>query len=183
MTEITLNGYTLRIFKESDASDFYQLVSDNRERLRDFFAGTVAQTLTEQDTLQFIKNALERHSRQEYYPFTLFSREQKAIGFIDIKNIDHRIPKAEIGFFIDQSYASKGLVSGFLSALLDHFFSELNYEKMFLRTHKGNTPARKVATKLGFKEEGVIRSDYKTTAGHLVDLIYYGKLKHEHQDH
>ena len=31
--------------------------------------------------------------------------------------------------------------------------------------------------KCGFEKEGLIRRDYKTTSGELVDLIYYGKLK------
>jgi len=38
------------------------------------------------------------------------------------------------------------------------------------------TRAKKLAESCGFQVEGIIRRDYKTTTGELVDLLYYGKL-------
>jgi ribosomal-protein-serine acetyltransferase len=49
--------------------------------------------------------------------------------------------------------------------------------KTFLGTHQNNIAAQRVAEKCGFEKEGVIRKDYKTTKGELVDLIYYGRVK------
>jgi ribosomal-protein-alanine N-acetyltransferase len=40
-----------------------------------------------------------------------------------------------------------------------------------------------VAEKNGFILEGIIRSDYKTTSGVVVDLMYYGLLKSEYDTH
>jgi RimJ/RimL family protein N-acetyltransferase len=47
---------------------------------------------------------------------------------------------------------------------------------VFLRTHESNVGSRKVAERNGFKVEGIIRKDYKTTKGEIVDLLYYGKI-------
>ncbi len=41
-----------------------------------------------------------------------------SMGFIDLKNIDWRVPKSEIGFFIDTDYAGKGITSKALECLL-----------------------------------------------------------------
>ena len=60
--------------------------------------------------------------------------------------------------------------------LMDHYFRELQFNKLFLRTHPTNTACRMLAERCGFEQEGLIRKDYKTTHGELVDLIYYGKL-------
>jgi RimJ/RimL family protein N-acetyltransferase len=39
-----------------------------------------------------------------------------------------------------------------------------------------NVPAIRVAEGAGFEREGLIRRDYKTATGELVDLLYFGKL-------
>jgi RimJ/RimL family protein N-acetyltransferase len=52
-------------------------------------------------------------------------------------------------------------------------------KKLFLRTHEKNIASRRVAEKNGFVMEGIIRNDYKTTSGVVVDLMYYGLLKSE----
>jgi RimJ/RimL family protein N-acetyltransferase len=183
-TEFSSNyqNYSLRLIKPGDASGFFQLVNNNYDRLKDFFAGTVAQNQSENDSVLFIQEALVKYSSGNYYPFIISEIDNRIIGFIDIKNIDIKIPKAEIGSFIDTNYASKGIITFFLSEILGHFFIDLEFEKMYLRTHQANTSAQIVAKKLGFKEEGILRKDYRTTDGKLIDLIYYGILKDEYQN-
>jgi RimJ/RimL family protein N-acetyltransferase len=103
------------------------------------------------------------------------------IGFFDVKNIDWSIPKAELGCYIDEGFAAKGLTSE-LSQVFCHFcFEEYGFEKLFLRTHHTNIAAKRLAEKCGFTLEGTLRWDYRTTAGELIDLLYYGKLRCETQ--
>ena len=59
---------------------------------------------------------------------------------------------------------------------MDYCFDYFQFKKIFLRTHHTNKSAQAIAEKCGFEKEGVIRMDYKTTSGEIVDLIYYGKL-------
>ena len=56
------------------------------------------------------------------------------------------------------------------------FISKYKFQKLFLRTHASNISAKKVAENCGFELEGIIRKDYKTTSGKIIDLAYYGKL-------
>jgi RimJ/RimL family protein N-acetyltransferase len=58
----------------------------------------------------------------------------------------------------------------------DFSFEEHKFKKLFLRTHPTNLAARKIAEKCGFEVEGIIKRDYKTTSGELIDLVYYGRL-------
>jgi ribosomal-protein-serine acetyltransferase len=99
---------------------------------------------------------------------------------MDIKSIDWNIPKAELGFFIDENYEGKGIISIAVSKVVEHCFETLKMKKLFLRTHEKNIGSRKVAEKNGFTVEGIIRSDYKTTRGVIVDLMYYGLLESEY---
>lgn len=93
-----------------------------------------------------------------------------------MKNIDWNIPKSEMGLYIDKDYANKGISTKAFRLFCDFCFAEYEFKKLFLRTHHNNVFARRVAEKCGFEIKGIIRRDYKTTSGEIVDLIYYGKL-------
>lgn len=176
----TFEEFELRELNVSDAPAFYALVEKNRKRLEDFFAGTVAKTKTPEDTVDFIREALVKKENNAYFPFIVVDKiKNTPIGFIDVKNIDWNIPKAELGCYIDADYTGKSISHKALMKLIRHLFNEKGFNKLFLRTHAGNTAARALAEKCGFIIEGTLRSDYKTTKGELVDLLYYGLLKRE----
>lgn len=169
--------FTIRLVQEDDAEMLYKLFSSNRPRLEDFFAGTVSQTKTYEDTKNYLASVLIRIAADSYYPYLVIDKKTNTIaGFVDVKNIDHNIPKAELGCFIDDGYANRNISFRALSAVCEYFLNDRKFLKLFLRTHPSNTAARKLAEKLGFQIEGTIRRDYKTTSGEVVDLIYYGKL-------
>lgn len=169
--------YKLRIIEEGDSIPFHRLVKHNTERLEDFFAGTVSTTKTEADTENFIRENLKKHEDRKYYPFVICETgSNELVGFIDVKNIDWNIPKAELGCFIDKRYAGKGISKTAMQLVIGYLTHDLGFKKLFLRTHESNASARKLAESCGFEQEGIIRRDYKTTKGEMVDLIYYGMI-------
>ncbi len=171
-------NYSLRLLQSSDLNEYYQLVLGNRERLQRFFAGTTSRTKNLEDTREFILEMEEGIKDKSYFPYVLIENKSKAIiGFYDLKNIDWRVPKTEIGFFIDVGYAGRGVGAKALKEFSSYCFSEHGFEKLFLRTHKSNMGARKIAEKCGFEIEGTLRKDYRTSSGELVDVLYYGLLK------
>ena len=169
----------IRLIEKGDAGQFYDLIERNRSRLEDFFAGTVARTSTLEKTEAYIDQIREKQAGEPtYLAYLVIDIEtEEIITLIDVKNIDWNVPKAEIGCFVDANYEGKGISGRALKIVLDQLFSEFNFEKLFLRTHVENKPARALAEKCGFEIEGTLRKDYKTTAGELVDLLYYGLLR------
>jgi RimJ/RimL family protein N-acetyltransferase len=171
------DNYTIRLLTLQDLDAYFQLVEQNRERLEDFFTGTVSKTKTFEDTRIFLTDITQRTSDKTYFPFIIVDNSNHRIaGFIDLKNIDWNIPKSELGLYIDKEYANKGIATNAFRLFCGFCFDEFKFQKLFLRTHQNNTFARRVAEKCGFEIEGTIRRDYKTTSGEIVDLIYYGKL-------
>ncbi len=169
--------YSLRLLSLEDLDPYFQLVQRNRERLADFFVGTVARTKTYKEAQDFVEEMIRMTISNTYYPYLIIDDSDKSIiGFIDLKNIDWTIPKAEIGFYIDEPYAGKGIITKALQKICEHCFEEMGFQKLFLRTHPENVSAQRVAEKCGFELEGRIRKDYKTTSGVLIDLNYYGRL-------
>ncbi len=172
------DNYTIRLLTMDDLEGYMELVDKNRKRLEDFFTGTVSRTKTPEDTGAFLTDILERAQNRTYYPYILTEDQTgKIVGYLDLKNIDWSIPKSEVGCYIDELYAGKGITTKAFSVFCEFCFKAYGFEKLFLRTHETNTSARRVAEKCGFEKEGVLRKDYKTSSGELVDLIYYGRLR------
>jgi ribosomal-protein-serine acetyltransferase len=177
-TIMNFDNYTVRLLEMSDLEKYYSLIKNNRKRLEDFFTGTVSRTRTFEETELFLKEIIQKREDKLYYPFIIENlKNNEIVGFIDIKNIDWNIPKAELGCYTDENYAGKGITSKAFSLLVDFCLDDFGFTKLFLRTHESNFAAQKLAEKSGFEIEGRIRRDYKTTKGEIVDLIYYGKIK------
>ncbi len=174
---MNFDHYTIRLLETGDLDIYWKLIDTNRKRLEDFFAGTVSKTLTYEDTRNFVADRTKMAEEKKYYPFIIVDNKANEIaGYIDIKNIDWRIPKAELGYYVDEKYAGTGMASKAFSLFLDYCNTEMGFLKLFLRTHEGNTPARKLVEKSGFQIEGTIRKDHRTTSGEIIDLLYYGKI-------
>lgn len=172
------DNYQIRLLQLTDLDSYFQLVERNRKRLEDFFTGTVSRTHTLADTQLFLEENLKKSQEKTYFPFILEDRlSGNFIGFFDIKNIDWSIPKAELGCYTDEEYAGLGITSKAFSLFVAYCFEHYQFRKLFLRTHHSNMSAQRLAEKNGFDIEGIIRCDYKTTRGEVVDLIYYGKLR------
>ena len=171
------NKFEIRPLAAGDLNEYFRLVETNRKRLENFFVGTTSRTKTIEETEVFLSEIIKKAENKIYFPFIIVDTENKSFaGFIDVKNIDWNIPKAEIGFYIDKNYENKGITKKAISILTDYCFGHYQFKKIFLRTHQSNIAAQKVAEHGGFELEGTIRRDYKTTAGELVDLLYYGRL-------
>jgi RimJ/RimL family protein N-acetyltransferase len=175
------DNYTIRFLEPADLSKYFDLIERNRQRLEDFFAGTVALTKTLGDTEKHLKDVLAKMEKKAHYPFVVVDdRTGKLIASIQIKNPDWSIPKAELGYYIDSVYEGKGVITRAAEHVIDYCFKELSLHKVYIRTHEGNVSSRKVAEKNGFILEGTIRKDYKKTDGTVVDLMYYGMILEEY---
>ncbi|MEP0265432.1 GNAT family N-acetyltransferase [Dokdonia sp.] len=171
------NTYQFELLQEEDSLSFFTLIQKNKKRLNDFFAGTVAKTGTLEATQSYCKDIMTRIEDRAYYPYLIKEKSsQKLIGFIDVKNIDWEVPKAELGAFIDEDYEGKGIITHHLTDLIDTIVQEHDFKKLLCRIAKENKRSIQVALHCGFEYEGTIRRDYRTTSGRLIDLNYYGKL-------
>lgn len=164
-------------FNTKHPNSLFNLIDSNRERLETYFAGTVKNTRTLEDTIRYCKQIDERVAQKSYFIYTIIDKKTNSlIGLIDVKNIDWNIPKAELGYFIDTKYEGKGVITRALAQTIEFLIKEYNFKKLLCRVNKQNTGSIKVAEKNGFELEGTIRNDYRTTSGDIVDLNYYGRI-------
>lgn len=174
---MTFDNYTISLLKTIESKAFFKLIDNNRERLEDFFAGTVSKTKTIEDTINYCKTIEERITKKSYFPFMIIDTEtNNFVGLIDVKNIDWNVPKAELGSFIDKAYESKGIITKAASLVVNHIIEKHQFKKLLCRANSRNLGSIGVILKNGFELEGTIRNDYRTTKGEIVDLNYYGRV-------
>ncbi|MFY0592955.1 GNAT family N-acetyltransferase [Roseivirga sp.] len=140
--------------------------------------GTVSKTKDLAATEQFLKDIDEKRIKREYFTYLVIDNStNEFIAFFYLKNADWSIPEIEIGCYTDENFAGKGVTTKAMNLFVDYCFETFDFKKIRLRMHHSNTAAQIVAERCGFELEGTIRMDYMTTAGEIVDLTYYGRLK------
>ncbi|MDB5747395.1 MAG: hypothetical protein JWP72_2243 [Massilia sp.] len=121
--------------------------------------------------------ALVGAGKGEFLEWHLFSGGALC-GAIRVKHIDAGNRKAEIGYFIGSEFAGKGIVSRAVRTVLAYCFQSLQLNRMELRCASANEPSMRVAERLGFTREGVLRQA-EWLDGVFVDELVYGLLRAE----
>jgi ribosomal-protein-serine acetyltransferase len=137
---------------------------------------TVKSTTSELQTKGFVEDKISQAKRKEFMSFLICTKTDEIIAYVFLKNIDWNIPKSEMGFFIDKAFEGKGIISKAVAEIVKHSFSVLGINKLFMRIEEENKASLKVAERNGFLLEGKLHSDFKSSNGELLDVLYYGKV-------
>lgn len=152
------------------------LVESNIEHLHTYLPN-VAELASVTAAEAHLQGALERARKGEVYEWHLFT-EGTLCGAIRVKDIDHHDRKAKIGYFIGSQFQGKGIVTSSVRAVLSHCFESLGLNRVELRCAAGNEPSMRVAERLGFSHEGLLRQD-ELLNGVFVDQHVYSLLRDE----
>lgn len=79
---------------------------------------------------------------------------------------------AHIGYWVDERVAGRGIIPTALALAVDHCFQTVGLHRVEVNIRPENMPSRRVAEKLGFREEG-LRRDYLHIDGDWRDHIAY----------
>jgi UDP-4-amino-4,6-dideoxy-N-acetyl-beta-L-altrosamine N-acetyltransferase len=89
------------------------------------------------------------------------------VGVCGFTSIDHRNKSAEFSLYISHDYHGHGYGRKALELLLLHGFVDYGFRRIWGEVFEEN-PAMEVFKKIGFKEDGVLRSSY-WKAGSWID--------------
>jgi len=170
-------NYSLSLPKHTDAPLLLDLLTRNKLRLVDYFPTTLESIKDIVSARTFIKKKISQAKKKENFSFIITDGKKEIVGMIFIKNMDWRIPKAELAYFIDKDHEGKGIATEAMSTIVNYCFSDLKMNKLFLRVAPANKGSQRVAEKNKFKREGTMRKDFRTTNGKLIDLYYYGLVR------
>lgn len=164
----------VRSLVPDDAEALFELVEANRARLSQWMPWAES-TTSPSDTREFIERS--RASETDIEANGIWVGED-LVGVIGI-SVEPLSGVAMIGYWIDEAFEGRGLITRACALFIDHAFGELGMHRMELHAGVDNARSRAVAERLGFTQEGVLREAERVGAGRYVDLAVYGLLEHE----
>jgi [ribosomal protein S5]-alanine N-acetyltransferase len=108
-----------------------------------------------------------------------FIAEMNYVGRRD-GTIEGKIHRAEVGYNMVRKYWGKGLAAEALREVIRHIFDNTGIYRLEAIIRPENTRSRKLASRMGFQEEGTLR-DYIFWDGEYWDMVIYSLLKKEWQ--
>ena len=173
------NDTELRLIEPRHAEALNDLIEQNFDHIKEWSAWLKDDRSIDNSRL-FIKHNLKRFAENEGYGIGIWYKNELA-GQIEYNYLDWNNRKTELGFWLGKSFQGKGVVTKSCRVLIDHAFNELKLNKVEMHCGTENRKSRRIAEKLGFTEEGIIRQ-----AGWLhdrfVDYVIYGMLASEWRD-
>jgi RimJ/RimL family protein N-acetyltransferase len=103
--------------------------------------------------------------------------DNDVLGAVAIHRIDVIQSRAEIGYWTSRSARSKGVATTALRAVIDWGFDELGLFRLSLTHAQGNLASCRVAEKVGFQLEGVMRASFVYGDGRRHDEHLHGLLR------
>ncbi|GAB1309538.1 GNAT family protein [Urechidicola sp. KH5] len=127
---------------------------------------------------RYLENALINHTM---LPFAVIDNNSgSVIGSTRYCNVEPKNLRLEIGYtWYAKSYQRTSINTQCKLALLTHAFEILNCNAVEFRTHYFNEASRNAITRLGAKQDGVLRNHRVDADGSLRDTVVFSIIKSE----
>lgn len=171
----------LRPYQEGDENDFMRVLQENTTTMYPAFSGRIARVKALEDARIQMQQLRTDWDNRKTFDFGVWMKADNTyLGDIALKNVDHKIPKAEIGLYFTGWPETKELVQEALQTILDFAFHALQLNKVYIRCTASNKFYGELAQENGFVEEGTLRSDFRgADSEELHDLTYFGMTRED----
>ena len=170
---------SLRLRQLSDASNFFRLVSQNKQHLSPWHSW-VTEDLNEETFSVSIASYHSLYLKGLLLPLSI-CYNGLLVGAISLHDIDWQHSKASIGYWIARIYEGRSIVSGSVRLLVAFAFEELNLNKLLIRSAPLNVRSITLAKKVGFRHEGTLREDVRFNTS-FATLEQYSFLRKEYEE-
>ena len=168
------DNIVLKSFTVNDAEERYDIIDKNREFLKKWL-GWLDFYHSKQDVIDFTKVCLNNEKNKISLPLTIYYNGKFA-GSIELKDLDFRNKKTEIGYWLAKEFTGKGIMVKTTKFMIDYAFNELDLNRVSILTATENYASQAIPEKLGFTKEGMLK-DNECLYGKFLDNYIYGMTK------
>ncbi|NEW05342.1 GNAT family N-acetyltransferase [Paenibacillus sp. SYP-B3998] len=124
-----------------------------------------------------------RQSRLQFLDRTdlrllLFKKETgQLIGSSGLHRIDWQSRKFEIGYWVRTSCGNQGYITEAVEAITNYAVNDLQANRIEIRCDARNARSARVAERLGFTLEGILRNETCDEDGSLRDTMVFAKVR------
>ncbi|MFS8496800.1 MAG: GNAT family protein [Micromonosporaceae bacterium] len=151
----------LRPYRRRDAAAWSRVRLANRDWLAPWEPNPPGswEELNSVQAFRWFYRDLKRAAREgTAMPFAVFLRDdegrERYVGHIGLGNIVRRaFSSAYVGYWVDRAVAGRGIIPTALALVVDHAFGPGRLHRVEVNIRPENRASRRVAEKLGFREE------------------------------
>lgn len=176
---LSTKRFTLRRFGRRDTASLEEAVRASLPELSRWLPWAYP-AYGRDDAVAFVRESMEAWRTGTAYDFAIRDPAQPDvhIGNISIWPVNRLGRSGEIGYWVRTDATSRGIATEATERLMQLGFETLGFHKIVLRIAVGNTASERVAAKLGFVREGVLREEVRIN-GRWVDHTLFSMLVSE----
>lgn len=169
------NGYFARGLRESDLDGAYMSWFEDQEVCRYNSHGKFFRTL------EYFRNFISDLNHDNGVVWAICHEVDGHIGNISLQSVSLINRHAELAILMGaKQHWGKGVGLEAARLLVNHGFFKLNLERVYCGTSANNIGMRRLAERLGMREEGV-RRRHLFLEGEWVDMVEYGLLRVDYE--
>ncbi len=174
-------GLELSLPERADVAELSAVVAHNRDHLRPWLPWTADPTPSSQRG--YVDNLAMPELVAGRGLHCLVRQDGRLVGTVALHGVDHVTRRGQLGYWLAAGAMGRGIITRSITALIERCFSlpvcaGQAFERLEIRAAVENLPSRRVAERLGFRFEGVLRSE-ELVHGRRLDHAVYGLLRSE----
>jgi len=165
---------TIRPYRKGDERSL-QKSANNKAVAR--YMSTLPSPYRIKDAKEWVVKCLKEYKekKQNGINMAIVNEDRQIIGGIGLSNIEKN-HKAEIGYWLNETYWGKGIITIAVRALTTFGFEKLKLKRLYAHVFSQNKASMRVLEKAGYKREGVLKKHHKKNTKYY-DSTIYAKLK------
>lgn len=179
--KIETDRLILRRMELTDAqSVFDHWLSD--ERVSDNKISAAHKTV--EQSIERVTKIVGDYSSKEFCYWAIDLKSSgELIGEIDLYDFDTLTENCEVGYSLGYKWWNQGYGTEALRAVVDFAFRHMNVHKISAAHNMDNPASGKIMSKVGMKQEGIIKDMIRNAKNQYKDCAVYGILKEDFLTH
>jgi RimJ/RimL family protein N-acetyltransferase len=171
----------LRPFRRRDVDPLIEAVGDSMDELEQWLPW-VHRRYGRSDALRFVRDSTAAwvEGRAHDFAIRLLDDPDRHLGNISIWPTSQRERSGEVGYWIRTSATGIGVATEAAACVVGLGFGDMGLHRITLRIAVGNAQSERVAEKLGFVHEGLLRKEV-LVRGEWLDHTLWAMLEDEYQ--
>lgn len=182
-SDLATHRFEVRSFRRRDTEPLLEAVRESIVDLHEWLPWAhLAYGRT--DAVRFVRETGRAWREGKAFDYAVRPHDDpgRHLGNVSIWYVSKTFRAGEIGYWVRSSDAGRGVCTEAAATLVRLGFETLNLHRIMLRIAVGNEASERVASKLGFIKEGVLRDELQVH-GTWMDHTIWGMLEHEYKRH
>ncbi|MFC5451213.1 GNAT family N-acetyltransferase [Paenibacillus aestuarii] len=152
-------------------------VKESMAELRPWMPWATSMPTVEESEMSIRRSRLQFLDRTDLRLLLLLKGTDELVGSSGLHRIDWQSRKFEIGYWVRTSYAKQGYITEAVEAITNFAISELQANRIEIRCDERNTNSARVAERVGYSLEGILRNDKCDIDGLLRNTMVFSKVR------